>query len=212
MTYRGDDDLLRRLQTRLDPLSQAVGLAAAPARSDFDLNPAFRPANQAPLKPAAVLAPIVLRPEGFTILLTKRTADMPTHAGQVAFPGGRIQPGEDAVSAALRETEEETGIAARHIEPVGAFEAYQTVTGYAVAPIVGLVAPDFTLNPDPREVAAVFEAPAAFLFNPANHETHARAWGDAERRFYVMPYLDHFIWGATAGMLRSLYLRLYGDD
>jgi 8-oxo-dGTP pyrophosphatase MutT (NUDIX family) len=137
---------------------------------------------------------------------------MPTHAGQVAFPGGRIQPGEDALAAALRETEEETGIAAGRVDPLGAIEAYQTVTGYAIAPIVGLVEPGFTLNPDPREVALVFEAPAAFLFDPANHETHTRAWGQSERRFYVMPYQDHYIWGATAGMLRALYLRLYGND
>jgi 8-oxo-dGTP pyrophosphatase MutT (NUDIX family) len=212
MTYRGDKDLLRRLETRLAPLEEAGHLAAAPARSDFDLNPAFRPASGGPLKPAAVLAPIVARPDGYTILLTQRTADMPTHAGQVAFPGGRLQAGEDAVTAALRETEEETGIAQRFIAPIGAFDAYQTVTGYAVAPIVGLVDPAFTLNPDPREVAVVFEAPAAFLFDPANHQTHTRAWGETSRSFYVMPYQDHFIWGATAGMLRALYLRLYGED
>lgn len=211
MSYRGDADLLHRLRTRLDPLALAEALAARPARSDFDLNPAFRPTSEPMLKPAAVLAPLVLRPNGLTMLLTQRTADMPTHAGQVAFPGGRLQPGETAVEAALRETEEETGIAARFIEPIGVFDAYQTVTGYAVAPVVGLVSPDFALNPDPREVALVFEAPAAFLFDPRNHEEHSRSWGDSERRFYVMPYQDHYIWGATAGMIRALYRRLYDE-
>jgi 8-oxo-dGTP pyrophosphatase MutT (NUDIX family) len=211
MSYRGDEDLLHRLRTRLDPVSQAAALAAAPARSDFDLNPAFRPAPGAPLKPAAVLAPLVLRPEGVTMLLTQRTADMPTHAGQVAFPGGRIHAGETAVEAALRETEEETGIAARFVETIGVFDAYQTVTGFSVAPVVGLVSPSFSLDPDPREVALVFEAPAAFLFDPRNHEQHSRDWGDSKRHFYVMPYRDHFIWGATAGMIRALYRRLYDE-
>jgi 8-oxo-dGTP pyrophosphatase MutT (NUDIX family) len=113
------------------------------------------------------------------------------------------------VAAALRETEEETGIAPRFVEPIGAFGAYETVTGYAVTPIVGLVDPGFTLKPDPREVAAVFEAPVSFLMNPENHQRHTRAWQGGERAFYVMPYQDWYIWGATAGMLRALYLKLY---
>lgn len=212
MSYAGDEDLLARLRSRLAPLETAAALARTPARSDFDLNPQFRPQDDIPLRAAAVLAPIVMRPAGLTVLLTQRTADLPTHAGQVAFPGGRLHPGEDALTAALRETEEETGIAPRFIEPIGAFDAYQTVTGFAVSPIVGLVDPAFTLNPDPREVALVFEAPASFLFDPRNHERHTRQWQGQDRHFYVMPYQDHYIWGATAGMLRSLYFRLYPEE
>jgi 8-oxo-dGTP pyrophosphatase MutT (NUDIX family) len=215
MPFTTDADVLARLRARLDPLEQAGVMAAAPARSDYDLNPAFRPEVGEALKPAAVLAPIVARPEGLMLLLTQRTADMPTHAGQVAFPGGRIAAGEDAAAAALRETQEETGIAPGFIELLGAFEAYQTVTGYAVSPIVGLVRPGFSLTPDPREVALVFEAPLSFVFDPANHQRHTRTWSvegrEQQRHFYVMPYQDHYIWGATAGMIRALYLRLYGE-
>lgn len=210
MSYTTDADFLDRLLTRLDPLEAADGHARAPARSDYDLNPLFRPDGERILKPAAVLAPIVQRPEGLRLLLTQRTADMPTHAGQVAFPGGRLKVGEDAVTAALRETEEETGIARRFVAPVGVFDAYETVTGFAVSPVVALVDPAFTLAPDPREVALVFEAPVSFLFDPRNHERHSRPWQGSERHFYVMPYQEHMIWGATAGMIRALYLRLYG--
>lgn len=212
MSYRGDEDFLARLRQRLDPLEAAAALTAQPSRSDFDLNPQFRPVEPLTLKQAAVLAPIIQRPEGLTVLLTQRTATMPTHAGQVAFPGGRLKAGEDAVTAALRETHEETGIAPEFVTPLGVFDAYQTVTGFAVAPIVGLVSPSFSLAPDPREVALVFEAPVAFLFDPANHQRHARTWGESERHFFVMPFEEHYIWGATAGMIRALYLRLYADS
>jgi 8-oxo-dGTP pyrophosphatase MutT (NUDIX family) len=207
--YRGEDDLAHRLAARLDALD---GPPQPAARSDFDLNPQFHPGART-LKPAAVLAPIVRRPQGWTMLLTQRTADMPTHAGQIAFPGGRIQP-EDAgpVAAALRETEEEVGIAASFITPIGAIPPYETVTGFSVTPIIGFVEPGFELKPDPREVADVFEAPLSFLLDPANHERHSREWQGGTRAYYVMPWQNRFIWGATAGMIKLLYDRLYADE
>lgn len=202
-----DADFLARL-SRLDPLD---ALQQAPLRSDFDLSPGFRPAP-APMRDAAVLVPIVRRPGGLTVLLTQRSPDMPTHAGQISFPGGRVQ-GEDAgpVATALRETLEETGIDDRFITPLGGFMAYQTVTNYRIIPIVALLEPGFTLMPDPREVADVFEAPVAFLMDPSNHQLHTRTWQGMERGYYVMPYQDRYIWGATAGMLKALYDHLYGD-
>lgn len=203
-----EDDLLARLRARLDPLNAP---AQPPLRSDFDLNPHARPIEPRQLRPAAVLAPLVRRPHGWTLLLTKRTEDMPTHAGQIAFPGGRLQAEDaSAVDAALRETEEEIGVARRFLEPLGQVEAYETVTGFHVTPIVALVHPGFELRPDPREVAEVFETPLEFLMDPANHQRHEREWNGMQRAYYVMPYRDRFIWGATAGMIKALYDRLYG--
>jgi 8-oxo-dGTP pyrophosphatase MutT (NUDIX family) len=209
MGYVSDSDFEARLRARLDPLELAAALQ--PRRSDFDLNPHFLPPGVPNLRPAAVLAPIVARPDGLTMLFTTRTADMPTHAGQVSFPGGRVQPEDSGpVATALRETFEETGIAPDYITPLGAFDAYRTVTNYAIVPIVGLVREGFTLAPDPREVADVFEAPISFLMNSANHERHTREWQGGERAYYVMPWRERFIWGATAGMIKALHDRLYG--
>lgn len=211
MAFLSDADFEARLRTRLDPLEFGAGWGDPPPTGDYDLNPHARPAERPILKPAAVLAPVVRRPEGYTFLLTQRTDDMPTHAGQIAFPGGRLQPEDDGpVGAALREAHEEVGLDPRFVQPVGALAPYETVTGFTVAPIVALVEPGFTLRPDPREVADVFEAPAAFLMNPANHERHEREWQGGTRAFYVMPYGGRFIWGATAGMIKALYHRLYG--
>ncbi len=203
----GDLELL--LRRRLWPLG-ADALNARPPRSDYDLAGSARPADR-PLKPAAVLAPLIRRPDGWTMLLTQRAAEMPTHAGQVAFPGGRVQAEDaDPVATALRETEEEVGLTRNFVTPVGALDAYETVTGYHVTPIVAVVEPGFTLRLDPREVADVFEAPLAFLMDPANHERHERDWQGQRRAFYVMPWQNRFIWGATAGMIKALYDRLYG--
>jgi 8-oxo-dGTP pyrophosphatase MutT (NUDIX family) len=204
------EDFAERLAARLLPLTAVVG-GERPPRSDYDLARLARPEG-AVLKPAAVLAPIVMRPEGWTLLLTERTTTMPTHAGQIAFPGGRVQA-EDAtvVETALRETEEEVGLSRRFVRPLGAIDSYETVTGYHVTPIVALVEPGFALSLDPREVADAFEAPLAFLMNPAHHERHERDWQGLRRAYYVMPYQNRTIWGATAGMIKTLYDRLYGD-
>ncbi|MGE0047240.1 MAG: CoA pyrophosphatase [Hyphomonadaceae bacterium] len=198
-------DLLRRLETKLDPLDR---LQTEVRRGDFDLNPHV-PMPERVLRSAAVLAAIVTRPAGWTMLFTERAEDLPSHPGQVSFPGGRVQEGEDVVAAALREAEEEIGVARFAFTPLGGWEPYETGTGYRITPIVATIAPGFTINPDPREVASVFEAPMDFLMNPANHERREGEWRGQKRHYYAMPYDGHFIWGATAGMIRALYERLY---
>jgi len=163
------------------------------------------------LREAAVLVPLVQRETGLTMLLTQRNASLSQHAGQISFPGGgREAIDHDVVATALRETEEEVGIRPDSIEVVGRLPDYITGTGFHVSPVVGLLRPGFTLQPDPSEVAEVFEVPLAFLMDPANHEVRELRWDDRVRRFYAMPYRKsdggyHFIWGATAGMLRNLY-------
>lgn len=156
---------------------------------------------------AAVLVPLVQRPEGLNVLLTQRTAHLNHHAGQIAFPGGRAQPSDaDLVDTALRETEEETGLSREHVDVLGTLPHYLTSSGFEVTPVVGLAMPDFTLAHDPFEVADVFEVPLAFLMDPANHRLHTAAMVDGiPRRYYSIPYGERFIWGATAGMLRNLY-------
>lgn len=198
------DDLEARLRARLDPLDAASALA----RSDRDLNPDWPNATGA-LRAAAVLAPIVRRPEGWSLLFTERAAHLASHAGQISFPGGRLEPGETAVDAALREAEEEIGLTRDFITPIGGFEPYETGTGFRIAPIVAFVGPGFTLKPDPREVADVFEAPFDFFMDVANHERREGEWRGRRGAYYAMPYQDRFIWGATAGMIRALYERLY---
>ena len=161
---------------------------------------------------AAVLVPLVLRDAGVTVLLTERTAHLHDHAGQISFPGGRVEDTDpDPVSAALRESEEEIGLARARVEVLGHLPVYLTVTGFEVTPVVGLVAPGFALAPDPFEVAEVFEVPLAFLMDPAHHERRLIQAAEGTRRFYAMPYTANrtfFIWGATAAMLRNLYLFL----
>jgi 8-oxo-dGTP pyrophosphatase MutT (NUDIX family) len=195
------------LRSRLDPLDRLSPHSAA--RSDRDLNPDWLDLP-APLKPAAVLAPIVRRPEGWTMLFTQRAHDTPAHPGQVSFPGGRAHE-DDAtpLETALRETEEEIGLARRFIEPIGAWDRYNTGTGFTITPILGLVQPSFTLTLDPREVADVFETPLSFLLDPANHERREAVWNGKTRAYYAMPHGGRLIWGATAGMIRALWERLY---
>jgi 8-oxo-dGTP pyrophosphatase MutT (NUDIX family) len=197
------------LRARLDPLDRLSPHGAT--RSDRDLNPDWVDIA-APLKPAAVLAPIVRRPEGWTVLFTQRTNETPAHPGQVSFPGGRVEAHDaDAVATALRETEEEIGLARRFIEPIGAWDRYNTGTGFSVTPIVGFVEPGFDLSLNPREVADVFETPLSFLMDPANHERREAMWNGKLRAYYAMPYEGRFIWGATAGMIRALWERLHGE-
>jgi 8-oxo-dGTP pyrophosphatase MutT (NUDIX family) len=204
---RFDEDELRRLA--------AERLHAAPPEvarfSDDDLNPEARivPPGVIP-RPAAVLVPLIAREGGLTMLLTERTAHLSSHAGQVAFPGGRIDEGDESpLGAALRETEEETGIASRYIEPLGYLDTYLTGTSYRIVPVVGLVRPGFAVEPHAHEVASVFEVPLAFLMNPDHHLRHSREWQGKERFYYAMPFGERYIWGATAGMIRNLYNLLY---
>jgi 8-oxo-dGTP pyrophosphatase MutT (NUDIX family) len=201
------DDLEARLRARLDPLDAPA--LDAPTRSDNDLNPDW-PEHIDATRPAAVLAPIIKRPEGWTMLFTQRAEETPAHPGQISFPGGRVQASDGAaVETALRETVEEIGLARSFIEPLGAWDRYDTITGFRITPIVGLIEPGFSLTLDPREVASVFEAPLSYLFDPANHERRSAIWRGAERHYYAMPYQGRFIWGATAGMIRALWERLY---
>jgi 8-oxo-dGTP pyrophosphatase MutT (NUDIX family) len=168
----------------------------------------------APPKPAAVLIPIVLR-EPLTVLFTKRTSHLKAHAGQVAFPGGRAEPGDASREfTALREAQEEIGLAPERVELIGRLPDYHTRTGYLVAPIVGLVATPLELAPDPNEVEDIFEVPLAVLLDPANHRRQTRVLQGRSVGYYEMPYPsesgERYIWGATAGMIVNL-CRVLGD-
>lgn len=196
--------MLERLKARLDPVE---GVDARPKRGDNDLNDIDFPERE--LRPAAVLAPLVLHDGPPRFILTLRADHLPAHAGQIAFPGGRANPGETLPEAALRETREEIGIDRDYIDLVGRFDSWETVTGFHVTPFVGIVKPGFEITPDPGEVADVFETPFDWLMDRANHKTHEREFQGRMRRYYAMPYGERYIWGATAGMLRALHERLY---
>ena len=168
------------------------------------------PLGRERLKPAAVLVPLVARDE-VTVLLTQRTDALRAHAGQIAFPGGRIDPEDGgALQAALREAHEEIGLDGRFVEFLGYLDPYVTSSSYVVQPCVALVEPGFTLRLNEHEVAEAFETPLAFLMDPANHRRGSRERDGRIRRFYEMPYGGYYIWGATAGIIRNLYERLYG--
>jgi 8-oxo-dGTP pyrophosphatase MutT (NUDIX family) len=197
------EELARRLTARKPGIRRSPGPDGS-TRGDRDLNPGM-PVSPS-LVPAAVLVPLVERPEGYTVLLTRRTDHLANHAGQVSFPGGRIEKSDnDPAQAALRETEEEIGLGRAHIDLIGRLDDYVTGTGFRVVPVVGLVRPPFALAPDPFEVAEAFEVPLAFILDPANHQRCSRTDKGRERHFYAMPYERHYIWGATAGILVNLY-------
>jgi 8-oxo-dGTP pyrophosphatase MutT (NUDIX family) len=162
--------------------------------------------DERPPTPASVLVPLVLRSNGLTVLLTQRTAHLTDHAGQISFPGGRAEDYDaDAIDTALRESEEEIGLARAHVEVLGMLPNYLTGTGYCVTPVVALIEPPFEVTADPSEVAAIFEVPLAFLMDGANHQRLTVDLPSGRRSFYAMPYEGYYIWGATAGMLRNLF-------
>lgn len=210
---RADQALSARLG-RLDrqDLHRAVWTAdAAVTPSDFDLNPAARgrsPSDR-PLRRAAVLCPIVERDGDLWVILTRRADHLKRHAGQVAFPGGKIDDHDPSpLAAALREAQEEIGLLADQVEVLGPIEPYETGTGFWVTPFVGLVAPGFRPMPDPNEVAETFEAPLAYLVDPARRRRRSRVYNGGERFFWAIDYRGRDIWGATAGMLKALSDRI----
>lgn len=198
------EEIVQKLSARRDAIASGVLVPPPYVGSDFALNDLDQPPVE--LRAAAVLVPLVDRAGVLSVLLTQRTEDMPSHAGQIAFPGGRKQAEDpNLVVTALRETEEEVGIDRSFVDVVGPIDTYVTRTGYAVTPIIGFVRPAFTLRPDPREVADIFEVPLDFFLDPANHHVHSRTWQGRERRYYAMPYGERYVWGATAGMIKNLY-------
>ncbi len=206
MGWRDLDDFLTRVSTRLDPPEGACRLAEG---GDIAF---LSEAERGLIRPAAVLVGIIPRAGGPTALLTLRPETMPDHAGQVAFPGGKLDPGDaDEVAAALREAEEEVGAPAGRIDVLARSAPYVTGTRYRITPVVGLLPADFTPRPNPAEVAAVFETPLEFLMQPANHRMGEAFYKGALRRYYEMPHNGYRIWGITAGIIRRLYEGLYED-
>lgn len=215
MSFISPEDFLARANERLLPIDAA--LEARP-RGDHDL-PGFETRMQrfseAPVaKPriAAVLIGLLERENDYGVQLTLRPDTMAQHAGQIAFPGGRQDP-EDAtlLAAALREADEEIGLKAPQVQIIGRSDGYLTGTGFLIAPFVGLIEPGFKPDPHPEEVADVFETPLSFLMTPENHERHSAVWKGRKREYFAMPHNGRYIWGATAGMIRALYERLYAE-
>lgn len=193
----------RFVERRTIPSEAPVPVDIMKERGDHALNAGMEPLL--PLKSAAVLVPLIDRPDGITVLFTRRTSHLAHHAGQVSFPGGHIEPQDGGpVETALRETEEECGLDRRHVGVVGRLDTYITRTGFLVVPVVGIVEPPFTLTPDAHEVAEIFEVPLDFLLDRRNHQRCSVEFEGATRYFWAMPYGRHYIWGATAGMLVNL--------
>ncbi len=161
------------------------------------------------LRPAAVLFGLIDRGDDFGVVFTQRPKTMKAHAGQIALPGGKLEPNESFTEAAVREAEEEIGVARDSVELIGQAEPYRTLSGFCVSLTVGVFPPEFKPVPDPHEVDEVFETPLSFLMSPENHQEHVKEWGGEWRRYYAMPHNGRFIWGVTAGMIKSLYDCLY---
>jgi 8-oxo-dGTP pyrophosphatase MutT (NUDIX family) len=202
-----------RARLNFDVPAALTDPSITPARGDHDVDPVMNAmAEIRPIRPAAVLIPIVARDEPM-VLLTQRTAHLTSHAGQISFPGGKIDPGDESpLAAALREAEEEIGLAREAVEPLGYLDLYMTTLGYRIVPTVARVDPDYRLVLNPAEVDDAFEVPLAFLMAPANHQRHSREWKGMTRSYYAMPFGERYIWGVTAGILRNLYLRVLEDQ
>jgi 8-oxo-dGTP pyrophosphatase MutT (NUDIX family) len=202
---------IARARLNLDVPAGLTDESIVPARGDHDLDPMTAAiAKVRPIRPAAVLIPVVARAEPM-VLLTQRTAHLKDHAGQISFPGGKIDAGDvSPMAAALREAEEEIGLPSRVIEPIGYLDLYLTTFGYRIVPTVARVAPDFALTLNRNEVDDAFEVPLSFLMAPENHHRKSRDWNGLTRHFYEMPFGERYIWGATAGILRNLWERIYG--
>ncbi len=190
-----------------EKLRRATALGQDEKSSDFDLNPAVRrqlKPNKA-LRPASVLIPLVRRDTGVQVILTRRSGNLLHHPGQVAFPGGKVDASDaSAQDAALREAEEEIGLPRHNVEILGAIAHHETITNFSVIPFLGRVIKDFTPTPEPGEVAEVFEVPLEFLLNPENFKLQSRVWMGQKGAYLTIPYGPHFIWGATARILKGL--------
>jgi 8-oxo-dGTP pyrophosphatase MutT (NUDIX family) len=197
------------IMAALDPV-EGEGMAG---QSDFDLNPTLRPQDARALTRAAVLVPLIERPEGYTILLTRRAEGLRRQPGQIALPGGKVDPGETELQAALREAHEEVGLEPNYVEVAGQGTLYETAVGMTVRPIVGFVREGFTLTLNPDEVEAAFETPLSFVMDDVNAKM--ASWDAPEntrRYFWEMTYQEWRIWGMTAGILRGLFHRLHGTE
>ena len=200
-----------RARLNLDVPPELTDLdATVRIRGDLDLDPImWEKAGVKATRPAAVLVPVVARSEP-VVLLTQRTPDLRSHSGQVAFPGGKIDPGDTSPeAAALREAAEEIGLDGQFVEPIGYLDLYLTFSGFRILPLVARVDPGYRLTINPGEVADAFEVPLEFLMEPVNHQRLKRDWKGIERQYYAMPFGERYIWGVTAGILRNLYERIY---
>jgi 8-oxo-dGTP pyrophosphatase MutT (NUDIX family) len=183
---------------------------AVPDKGDHELNLEMKALWAVrPIRPAAVLVPVVDRAEP-TVLLTQRSAHLPQHPGQISFPGGKIEPTDETpLAAALREAEEEVGLNTRFVDPIGYLDLYMTTQGYRIVPSVARITPDYRLTLNPSEVDEAFEVPLQFLMEPANHQKHSRDWEGIKRYYFAIPFEQRKIWGVTAGILRNLYEKIY---
>jgi 8-oxo-dGTP pyrophosphatase MutT (NUDIX family) len=199
-----------RQRLALDVPAGLTDPSVTPARGDHDADPVMRKiAEVRPIRPAAVLVPIVDHPEP-TVLLTQRAQHLPDHAGQVSFPGGKIDKSDaDPCAAALREAKEEIGLDRAHVEPLGSLDLYMTTLGYRIVPVVARVTPGFALKLNVSEVDATFEVSLAFLMDQNNVQRHSRDWQGVTRHYYAITFRERYIWGVTAGILRNLHDRIY---
>lgn len=201
------EEFFARAAGRLSPIAPGAGTGTF---GDDTLNPGMIPADM-PLRDAAVLMPVVARDEGATMLLTLRTPHLAAHAGQIAFPGGKIEASDrDPAAAAIREAEEEIGLDPGKVATIGYLPPYLTRTGFRIVPVLGRVEADHHLTLNRNEVEEAFEVPLAFLMTPENHREGSRVLLGAPRRFYEMPFGERYIWGITAGIIRALYERVFG--